>query len=530
MGKGVKVEKEDDFPSKNEDLLLELSYPGAERVCVGAPLINNNLFYEFGDDFSDEVFTNDGWRALYKLEKYLHNKGYEVDKNTILNCADKFPDVAEMLEKAGGPEILDRATAIQDTKNFDKYLKKIRDAYDKRMVIKVKEQELKDLRKVALDEETEAKELVKIIDDNNIEISAKVHKVDVYHTVSFDKDAFLKKAIKANEEGKNFNGVKTNMRPWDDWIGGLANGRLYVLGAGTGYGKSLFNISMLISSAYGVLPGDPTSRHLVIDTGELIYEDDFLPRMLANMSGVHEYKISGNTWHLNDLDRKRVLAAMDKINKQDNVKWVQMPDFDGPKVRNLIRRMKHKEGIECVWFDNIKINPNWKTSEQYAKIGDLAQYLKDAAVALGIPVFALIQLTSDATSVGQKKLNLEVNVDMFAGGRRVLQNADMGLTMDYLNKEDPFDDSRNIRIGKSRFTPWHRAGEHFVVQGDLRQCSLMIVDNVLNRPMEGRKNGLAEVIADQGSISTTASLLSGRTISMKAPEPEIDYSDIPDFE
>lgn len=529
MGKGVKVEK-DQSEKNNEELLAELSFPGAERVCVGAPLVDNNFFHEFGEDFNEEVFTNEGWRALYRLERYLHNKGFEVDKNTILNCADKFPEVAQLLEKAGGPEILDRVTAIQDIKNFDKYLKKIRDAYDKRMVISVKEQELKELKKSAINEETEAKDLVKIIDDNSVEISAKVHRVDVYHTPSFDEQEFLNRAIKAQKEGKTFNGVKTNMRPWDDWLGGLANGRFYVLGSGTGYGKSLLNISMLISSAYGVLPGDPTSRHLVIDTGELIYEDDFLPRMLANISRVHEYKISGNTWHLNDLDKNRVMAAMKKVNTHKNIFWHQMPDFDGPKVRNLIRRMKHKEGIECVWFDNIKVNPNWKSSEQYAKIGDLSQYLKDASVALGIPVFALIQLTSDATSVGQKKLNLEINVDMFAGGRRVLQNADMGLTMDYLDKENPFDDSRNIRVGKSRFTPWHRSGEHFVVQGDLRCCSLTIVDNVLSASAENRKNGISEVIKDQGAINTTSAMMGGRTVVLKNPEPEIDYAEIPDFE
>ena len=532
MGKGIKAEQESNPPIKKENTLLEqTSFPGAERVCVGAPLIDNNLFFEFGKDFPEEAFTTPEWKALYKLERHLHNKGYQVDKNTIINCADKFPEVAEMLEKAGGSDLLDRAMAIQDTKNFDKYLTKIRGAHEKRMTIHTKEQELAELKKIAIDEEVEAKDLIKIIDNSNAELSAKIYRVDNYHTLSFDPEAELAKSIKANEEGRNFNGIKTNMRPWDDWLGGLANGRLYVMGAGTGYGKSLFNISMLVSSAYGVLPGDPGSRHLVIDTGELVWEDDFKPRMLANMSGVHEHKISGKTWHINEMDRRRVMAAMNRYNADKRIFWYQMPDFDGPAVRNLIRRMVHKEGIQCVWFDNIKINPNWKASEQYAKIGDLAQYLKDAAVSLGIPVFALIQLTNDGTTVGQKKLAMEINVDMFAGGRRVLQNADMGLTMDYLDKENDQDDSRKVKVGKSRFTPWHRKEEHFVLEGDLRQCSLMIVDNILKNPERIRKNGLVEVIQDQGNIDTTAAALNGRRVTVVSPKiivPEVDLSNFDD--
>lgn len=509
--------------NKQDDLLDKLTYPGAERICVGAPLLNDELFYEFGDDFPEEAFTDKYWRALFRMQRSLHAKGFKVDKNTVINTAEKYPEFAKMLEEAGGIKYLDRAIAIPDTKNFSNYIKIVIDAHDKRLVIREKQSELDDLKKIALDEAVTAKNLVQSIDQSSAEIAAKIHKVDDYKIVTINYDKFLKESIAAKEQGKDFHGILTNMKAWDDMLYGLVNGRLYVMGAPTGCGKSLFMISMLISSAYGVLPGDSTSRHLVIETGELLYQEDFLSRLLSNMSGVNEHKISKNYWHENELDRARIMAAANKLENDPRIFFHQMPDFDAKSVYNLIRRMRHKEGIDCVWFDNIKINPNWKTSEAYNKIGDLAQGLKEAARDMNIPVFAMIQLTNDGTAVGKKKIGMDIHVDMFAGGRRVLQNTDVGLVMDYFDTDNPFNDDRKIIVGKSRFTRWHRKGEYFNVLGNMDNCRLFIDENV-------RVTSNSQPITNTGDNSIgLANLIPGKIIKPVDDEPDIDINDIPDF-
>jgi replicative DNA helicase len=527
MAKGINVTEDKNDPPK-DDTLDSLSLAGDERVCVGAPLIDHNLFYEI-ESMPVDAFTVDVWRSLFRLQKHLHNKGFQVDKNTIINCADKIPEVAAMLNEAGGMDLLDRAASLMDLTNYNKYVTSVVDAYDKRMIVIAKRKELKEIERLATLEETSAGDIIKLSDSNNSDIAARVNKIDDFIPVRIDPVAFLAKSAKARAEGKTFNGIPTNMRHWDEMMGGLARGRFYVAGGPTGVAKSFLVMNMMISAAFGINPGDPTSKHLLIETGELIYEDDFLPRLLSNMSGVYEYKISRNLWDENVLDRNLVLGAIDKLNSADNIKWVQMDDFDGPRVYQLIKRMKHKINMDCVWFDGIKINPNWKPAEQYGKIGDLSQWLKKAAVDFKISVFATIQLTTDASQVGRKKGGFEnLNVDMFAGGRRVLQNADVGLTIDYWNAEDPFDEKRKIIIGKSRFCRWHRKGEWFEVEGKLHLASLVITNNHLLKPLDKNGDGLAGLIERQGDLVTTNAAIEGRTITVK--KPEIDYSLIPDFD
>lgn len=512
MPKGIKADT-DINPEQFDKILDQLRAPGSERVCIGSVLLNKDLFFEFGDNFSEEVFTVPEWRSLFRLLRYLHNKGFSVDKNTVINCAEKIPEVADMLTKSGGMGLLDSAMSFVDTDNFDKYLKEILKFYDNRTIIVEKRKELALLESLSLDEQTQPLDLIEKIDHMSVDIVAKVQKIDSYKIITLDEDAFLKKAEKAQEEGRTFNGIKTNQIEWDRFTGGLANGRSYVLGAPTGGCKSLFVTNLIVSAAFGLMEGDPTSKHLIIETGELMYEEDFLPRLLACMTGVSEHSISQNYWHLNEANRKAILAAIKKINTSKNIIWYQMSDFDGPSVRNLIRRIKHKEGIDAVWFDGIKINPKWKSSEQFGKIGDLSQYIKEAATNAKIPAFSTIQLTSDATMPGLRKLAMsDVHVDMFAGGRRVLQNADMGITLSRLDAEDIYNDDFKLGIGKSRFTQWHRKGEYFEVSSNLDKCQLSIGQNIMKR--NNRPNGITEATNNAESIISDINSINGRKIQL----------------
>lgn len=535
---GTSVDPVEEASPKTQKNEIKIANIGSERVCIGSTLIDNKLFYEYGDDFSEEIFTNPVWRGIFKLQRHLHNEGYEVDKNTIINCAGRMSEVADMLSSVGGIEILDNAIAFDDTKNFAKHVSTIRNLYDKRMIVEDKRRELSEIERMAHDESVTPSQIIETIDTHAVDISAKIHKVDDYNIVIIDPADFLKRAEAKKAAGRTFEGVKTNMPAFDDMIGGLANGRLYVLGAPTGCGKSLLNISLAAASAYGFKPGDQQSKHLIIDTGELIYRDDFLPRLLSNMSGVFSRKIMNHSWVDNDFDKKRIQDAARRMNENPII-WKQMTDFDGPQVRSLIRRMKHKFGIECVWFDNIKINPRWKQSEAYGKIGDLAQYLKDTAVELEIPIFAMIQLTNDATVVGKKKSGFtHAHVDMFAGGRRTLQNTDIGIAMDWLNPEDPYDDNRIMMVQKNRFGEFHRKGEYFEATGDLRQSKLFIAKNHIRDSAALAASPAAPTLSapqPQGQAvafppSQATQKQSGILPGSKLINPGVDFSQIPDFD
>lgn len=478
-----------------DEVMDALCLPGIERACIGGLIINSELFYEIEDDFPEDAFSDKNWRIMFRLLRSLHNSGQKISKDSIIVQAEKIPEASEMLLAEDGIKLLESAMRIPDIANFHSHLKELKDLFNKRTLLKDKREEIAYLENKISDRDYSISEIIDDLDKKSSEINVKVKDLNEYVSVgsACSEEEFIKRSEDKINQGIGL-GIPTNMKPWDDMLGGLIGGRLYVLGAPTGCGKSILTTAIAAESAYG---GERRTKHLVIDTGELIYEDDFEPRLLANLSGVPTNLIANGSYVKNEFYKKRVRDAWKKMNNDPCIFWTQMHDFDGTKIKSLIKRMIHKEGIESVFFDLIKINSNWKISERYEKIADLAQYLKDAAVTLNIPVWANIQLTSDSKVVGMKKLGMKsLHVDMFAGGTKTLQQTDVGLILDFANRENQRDNNRKLIVGKGRSLEIHGEGEYIDIQGNLACSRMEMVQNVL-------------LNEDFGS------------------EPEIDYSSMP---
>jgi hypothetical protein len=340
------------------------------------------------------------------------------------------------------------------------------------------------IRSLAQDDNVSPEDLLKQAEQTIIDASAAVHQKKSWIVVAHDPEEYIEAKRQEMAQGITFRGVPTNMPGYDEMMDGFGNGRLHVFGAPTGCGKSLMNVNFSYTCAYGLKPGDRQCKVAVIDTGELMYWEDWFPRMLACASGVKTKSIQKNWFVNNRAEEEAVRRAMRQF-QQNPILWYSMPDFDGPGIYALIRTLVKREGVDLVLFDNIKINPRWDGKETHNMIGDLAQYLKDAAVAFEIPVVAFIQLTSDGSITGRKKVGMaRPHISMFAGGQRTLQNADIGGVMDWENHEDPANHNRILMIQKGRNDQVHYKDEHMLLLGDLRRARLTVVENRTITPVD----------------------------------------------
>jgi replicative DNA helicase len=318
-----------------------------------------------------------------------------------------------------------------------------------------------------------------------------------YYRVSIDGDCseiplrIARKRADARRQKKDVlrTGFTVELLPAEDYFGFTVSGdHRYLLEDFTvthNCGKSLLSVNWTRSMALGLTADDPLYKVGVIDTGELMYRDDWLPRLLACDSGVRIKSIQKKWYVQNAAEKEAVRRSLIRIRKNP-ILWEQMPDFDGPAVRAFIKRWVRRYGVQAVLFDNIKINPNWGGGKDvYNKVGDLAQYIKDAAVQCEIPVIAFIQLTSDATVTGRAKIGMKKpHVSMFAGGQRTLQNTDVGGVMDWEDYDDWANDNRMLLIQKGRNDRIHRKDEGMVCHGDLRRARLMVAENRLDGPLD----------------------------------------------
>jgi replicative DNA helicase len=478
-------------PDNDKNSAGEHSSPGQERSYVAAILDDNHLIEDAITDDLGMITVLEYRHILGLIFQLYQEKWTSIDRHTILNLAEKSPRVANALIEMGGIEALERICSNQmSVKNFEKNRIELKQLFGKRQLILGMCERVEEIKKNAASLELD--ELVKLAEDSVMEVSSRVYSVNDYIVVGEDPDTYITNSENELALGITFKGVMTNMAPYDEMFGGFGNGRLHVFGAPTGCGKSLLSVNMSLSCAYGMLLTDPRYKVCVIDTGELMYKGDWFPRLIAADSGVRTKSIQKNWYVRNDGEREAVRESMRKINDDKRIIWKTMPDFDGPSVRSCIRRAVKREGVNVIFFDNIKINPRWEEGQGvYNKLGDLAQYMKDAAMELEIPVVAFIQLTSDGTVTGRRKLGMtEPHVSMFAGGQRILHNTDVGGVLDWEDYEDPGNDNRKLIVQKARNDRSHRPGEYMRCIGDLRRSKLVVIENILKTPLDNDSSGV----------------------------------------
>lgn len=483
------------------------SSPGQERSYVAAILEDNNLIEDIiNDDLA--MLTVPEYRHIVGHVLQLYNEGWhKIDRYSVVNLAEKSPRVAEVLMKMGGIEALERICSYQmATINFAKNREELRQLYAKRQFITGLEKQYQQAKASA--ESLSIEELMKQADDTLTEVNSRILVVNDYSFAAPDEDEFIAEAERALAAGFTFSGVPTNMHPYDEMFGGFGKGRLHVFGAPTGCGKSLLSVNWSLSMAYGMLPTDRQYKVCVIDSGELMKWDDWFPRLLAAHSGVRTKSIQ-RKWFARNAGEKEAIRQSLRAFKANPIIWKQMTDFDAQNIKAFIRRIVKREGAEIILFDNVKINPNWtKGEDPYLKLGHMVQAMKDAAIEMGVPVVAFIQLTSDGTVTGRKKLGMtEPHVSMFAGGQRILQNTDIGGVLDFEDYDDPSNDNRKLIIQKARNDRSHRPGEFMRCIGDLRRSHLVVVENILKSALDDDGSGYAPKhtrIIDPATIQMTA--------------------------
>ena len=161
----------------------------------------------------------------------------------------------------------------------------------------------------------------------------------------------------------------------------FGKGELVLVAGATGKGKSSL---MLNQAVYTLSKGIPC---VIIDTE--LTDKVFLPRMLANLSGVEVKKIKCGTY-TNDEEAK-VKKAIEAIKKSPGFVHEYQPIFSKLQIDQICRKWYNKNKLGFLVYDYIK--PSGKMAAEISQgMGLIADYLKSVAGNLNIPVMAGLQL------------------------------------------------------------------------------------------------------------------------------------------
>lgn len=161
----------------------------------------------------------------------------------------------------------------------------------------------------------------------------------------------------------------------------FGKGEVVLVAGATGKGKSSYFLNEAVNA---LQKGIPT---LIIDTE--LTDEVFLPRLLANLSGVTVWNIKSGK--CTDAEAKRVQEAMDWIKKQPFI-HEYMPFFNKTKIEQIVRKWKIQQDLGLLIYDYIKPGATYGAAETSQSLGLMSDFIKSLAGNLDISAIAGLQL------------------------------------------------------------------------------------------------------------------------------------------
>lgn len=172
-----------------------------------------------------------------------------------------------------------------------------------------------------------------------------------------------------------------NLIPSLDEYFTFGKGELVLVAGATGKGKSSF---FLAQSCFAL----QRDASVVIIDSELT-DKVFLPRMLANLSGIPVKTIKSGNYTKSEEDK--IKKSIDYI-KRSNFVHEYLPVFSKLQVDQICRKWYNKNKLSFLVYDYIKPSERYGAADISQSMGLMADYLKSVAGNLNIPVLAGLQL------------------------------------------------------------------------------------------------------------------------------------------
>ncbi len=388
----------------------------AEVACLGALLINNQLFENVFDKLHPDDFYDGRNRIIAKvLFDFRIAKGdVPID---IITLSEELKS-KNLLQKSGGLEYINGLVdSVPTTTNIKNYVNIV---FEKSLLRKI----------IAISEET-------IDEASNSYFSSDVLDkcMQKYFTLSFEeyKDyEHIKKSldatieiIESNYRQQGFVGVSSGYKKLDELIVGFQKSNLIIIGGRTGTGKTAFALNMIERMTFVSTVTDKKKLGVGIFSLEMS-KTEICMRILSNRASISLNEFKDASFH--DSRWQSLLTVVDDA-RETNILIDDTPGIDIRELTSKARKMV-KDGIDIIFVDYLQLiteKDNQISREQ--QISSVSKQLKNLARTLNIPIIALTQLNRSADSREDKTPRLS---DIRESGA-IEQDADLVL---FIHRDD----------------------------------------------------------------------------------------------
>ncbi|WP_294502825.1 replicative DNA helicase [uncultured Victivallis sp.] len=358
--------------------------PSVERAVLAAMLREPNPCVDVAIEHfrSPEVFYSHVHREIYQVILELHaDPGMTVD---IISVAHRLKTLGK-LEAVGGEVFLAELDgSIATTVNIESWCQILQKYATLRKMIDVCSESL--LK--CYDPDADAGRLVEQIETDIYKVRGDQDKHSNVEVQDIIADEF--RTLMKIYNGEIEVGIPTGFAQLDSYTGGLKPGEMFVLAARPSIGKTSLALNLIRNL---VLPTrSPHPRKVAFFSLEMTAAQ-IARRLLCTEAGLSE-SVFWNKSFL-DSDLTKMTNAVSTFQKAK----LFIDDTGGLTIAELrakARRLKMKEGIECVVIDYLQLmHSDGRADSRQQEVAEISSGIKTLAKDLNIPVLVLAQLNRE---------------------------------------------------------------------------------------------------------------------------------------
>jgi replicative DNA helicase len=213
----------------------------AEIAALAAALKDGEAAVLVVERLTGDEFHKPAHRSVHIAIKELVRQQCAVDVVTVHSELERLNLIGQAL---GRPYLDELASATSDPGNVGDYIRRVRDAYDYRRLIKI----CQSATGAAMRKEKPPRELMLDYEGELLRISKERHAGGFTHVSQMGSKA-LEQAERAEALEEGLIGIPTGFSTLDEMLGGLQRGQMLVVAGRPGMGKSALGLDLARSAA-----------------------------------------------------------------------------------------------------------------------------------------------------------------------------------------------------------------------------------------------------------------------------------------
>ena len=378
-----------------------------EEAVLGALMLDQNAIVNVIEMLHAEFFYKPEHQYIFRAIHNLVEKARPVDLLTVVEELRREGN----LENAGGSYFVAQITNhVTSSAHVEHHARILSEKFIQRELIRISTETIRD----SYDETTDVVDLLDKTEQKLMDINDNNFRSD-YQNISDIVSTAIEEVKKAGEKEGGITGIPSGFDELDSMTAGFHPGTLVIIAARPAMGKTAFALTMMRNMAIDF------KRPVAFFSLEMP-ATEIAMRLISSQCEIDASKLKRGTlepWEMEQMAAQSQQLQTAPIFIDDSS---QLSIFE---LRAKCRRLKQRFDIQAVFIDYLQLmkgETDSRNGNREQEISNISRQLKALSKELGIPVFALAQLSRAVETRGGNK---EPQLSDLRESGAIEQDADM---------------------------------------------------------------------------------------------------------